>query len=120
MLWDVLDLFFNPLLALLMLFLECVTLCFGTAKTIGGSSSRRDARAGMAKYHGLCWVVDAKESIREVNDVWRVEAVEAVRGRETKGKVDRDVLAMRDKAVIFVVVVYFYSWRLFGQSQESS
>lgn len=97
---NILDLFFNPLLALLMLFLECVTLCFGTAKTTGGRSSKRDAKAGMARYHGLSWVVVANESIRAVKDVRRV--VDDPRGRGMKGRVDREVLAMSDRAVMIV------------------
>jgi hypothetical protein len=36
---DLLDLFFNPLLADLILFLECDTFDFGTARSIGGNSS---------------------------------------------------------------------------------
>lgn len=75
---DVLDLFLNPLLALLILFLECVTLDFGTAKTIGGRSSSKDARPGIAKYHGLGWVADAKEeSMRAESD----RVVEGLKGR---------------------------------------
>jgi hypothetical protein len=50
---DILVLFFKPLLALRMLFLECVTLCFGTAHRIGGKSSARASSKGRAgKYHG--------------------------------------------------------------------
>lgn len=48
---DLLDLFFNPLLALLILFLECEIFDLGTASTIGGSSSSKDARPGMERYH---------------------------------------------------------------------
>jgi len=48
---DLLDLFFNPLLALLILFLECEIFDLGTASTIGGSSSSRDARPGTERYH---------------------------------------------------------------------
>ena len=48
---DLLDLFFNPLLALLILFLECEIFDLGTASTIGGSSSSRDASPGIERYH---------------------------------------------------------------------
>jgi hypothetical protein len=48
---DLLDLFFNPLLALLILFLECEIFDLGTASTIGGSNSSRDARPGIERYH---------------------------------------------------------------------
>jgi hypothetical protein len=45
-------LFFNPLFALLILFLECVTLCFGTARRMGGSSSSSEDKPGRKVYHG--------------------------------------------------------------------
>jgi hypothetical protein len=48
---DLLDLFFNPLLALLILFLECEIFDLGTASTMGGSNSSRDARPGIERYH---------------------------------------------------------------------
>jgi len=48
---DLLDLFFNPLLALLILFLECEIFDLGTASTMGGSSSNKDARPGIERYH---------------------------------------------------------------------
>jgi hypothetical protein len=48
---DLLDLFFNPLLALLILFLECEIFDLGTASTMGGSSSSRDASPGIERYH---------------------------------------------------------------------
>jgi hypothetical protein len=49
---DLLVRFLRPLLALLMLLRECVTLCFGTAMRIGGMSSSRDDSPGRKVYHG--------------------------------------------------------------------
>jgi len=95
---DSLDLFFNPLLALLILFLECEIFDLGTASTIGGSSSRRDARPGIERYHaGVLSVersiVDEGRDDRRKDWIW---------GR--KGSVDRDVLATRDSAAILMVI----------------
>jgi hypothetical protein len=95
---DLLDLFFNPLLALLILFLECEIFDLGTASTIGGSNSSKDARPGIERYHaGVLSVersiVDEGRDDRRNDWIW---------GR--KGSVDRDVLAMRDSAAILMVI----------------
>jgi hypothetical protein len=95
---DLLDLFFNPLLALLILFLECEIFDLGTASTIGGSSSNRDASPGIERYHaGVLSVersiVDEGRDDRRNDWIW---------GRN--GSVDRDVLAMRDSAAILMVI----------------
>jgi hypothetical protein len=60
---DLLDLFFNPLLALLILFLECEIFDLGTASTMGGSNSSRDARPGIERYHA--GVLSVERSIVE-------------------------------------------------------
>jgi len=57
---DLLDLFFNPLFALLILFLECEIFDFGTASTMGGNSSSKDARPGMDRYHAGVAIVERK------------------------------------------------------------
>lgn len=52
--WEhALVLFFNPLFALLILFLECDTLLFGTASKIGGNNSASESSNGIRdKLHG--------------------------------------------------------------------
>jgi hypothetical protein len=59
-------LFFNPLLALLILFLECEILDFGTASTIGGSSSSNEARPGIERYHAGVLSVERKMGEEDV------------------------------------------------------
>ena len=95
---DLLDLFFNPLLALLILFLECEIFDLGTASTIGGSSSNKDARPGIERYHaGVLSVersiVDCGRDDRRNDWIW---------GR--KESVDRDELAMRESAAILSLI----------------
>ena len=44
---------FRPLFALLIAFLECEVFFLGTARSHGGSSSRRDGSEGMAQENGF-------------------------------------------------------------------
>ena len=58
----------------------------------------------MARNHGLSCLAMVKESIRDAREAWTVET-EARRG-EKEGRVDRDVLAINDIAVILVIVKF--------------
>jgi hypothetical protein len=99
---DLLDLFFNPLFALLILFLECEIFDLGTASTIGGNRSNKDARPGMDRYHA--GVASEERRMGVDRDAGREDRRnDWIWGR--KGRVDRDELAMRDRAVIVAVIL---------------
>jgi hypothetical protein len=61
-------LFFNPLFALLILFLECEIFDLGTASTMGGKSSNKEARPGMERYHGDVRVPGRARADESVDD----------------------------------------------------
>jgi len=91
-----LDLFFNPLFALLILFLECDILDFGTASTIGGSSSSSDAKPGIDRYQGADVIADLRMGVEDRGSDDRRK--DWIRGK--KGVAVRDEEAIRDRAVI--------------------
>lgn len=59
---------FNPLLALLIAFLECEVFFFGTASNHGGKSSSKEGSEGMAQENGLGAVKKAgtNAAVREI------------------------------------------------------
>jgi hypothetical protein len=96
---DSLDLFFNPLFALLILFLECEIFDLGTASTIGGSNSSNEAKPGMDRYHGA----EVKADLRIGVEAWGRDdrRKDWIWGK--KGMVVREELAIRDRAVMLRV-----------------
>jgi hypothetical protein len=85
-------------LALLILLRECEIFDFGTANKIGGRSSSNDAKPGMDRYHGAERADDAIVGDERVKRGSADRKIDDSCGR--KGRVTRDELATRDKAVI--------------------
>jgi hypothetical protein len=110
---DSLDLFFNPLFALLILFRECEIFDLGTAITIGGRSSSKDAKPGMERYHG------ADAAVAESAKRGRAAEDRKIDGSDSwgrKGRVTLDELAMRDRAVM--LVASFVGWWIYYLTNE--
>lgn len=118
-------LFFNPLFALLMLFLECVTLCFGTASNIGGNISAIESIRGIrASFHddsGRSRVTGAfdsagNEAVRPAALGVVPDELDGMQGRDQLGriadqrlkvdKMDREGAASCSVAILRVCVLY--------------